>query len=243
MILLNIISRRDITFAEEFYLGAILKKILILIITFICMSFSINAQIMHLEIGAANYSADSGTSRERFLILEDTAEKLIEEFGPSGTIYLNDIDESGLDFAKAHLDSWLFEEGYTEINVEVIVGDYTKTDFPRVKTAHMKNPDYTQLPTGIDKNIASLENREVLDALERLALNSEGGLIITSEYNTIMSPENWPLSNSNFKKTGKLGFAYYAANYVEGDGFWEAPREYIIKPFKGSCDNYMRVFL
>jgi hypothetical protein len=190
-------------------------------------------KIRHLEIGAANYSAKGGNAKERFLILEKTAKNLIASYGAIGTIYLNDIDESGLEMAKTHLSAHLLNRGYSKIDVVAILGDYTEIDLPFIKTAHMKNPDYTQLPTGPDKDINSTTNKKVLSALDKIALKSETGLFITSEYEILLRPENWPLRNSDFVPTGRIGLAYYAANHKDGDGYMDAPKEYHIKPKNG----------
>lgn len=68
-----------------------------------------------------------GNHSNRFLILEQTTERLIQQYGPSGIIYLNDYKEPELDKAIAHLEKWLADHHYTKIKLVRLPGDYTKS--------------------------------------------------------------------------------------------------------------------
>jgi hypothetical protein len=136
------------------------------------------AQISHLELGAANYGAEYGEGAKRFEILEHTVLDLIKNYGPRGVIYLNDIDRSGLNLAVDHLAKWLTEKGLVDISIVSLLGDYSRIRLPEVKSAHLSNPGADQLPSAW----AGIFNHHIVRDLERVALQSETGLKITSYF-------------------------------------------------------------
>ena len=200
------------------------------------ISVTSKGEILHLEIGAANYSASVGNSPFRFRILEDTVEKLIAEYGVKGTIYLNDIDESGLALATSHLKNWLQSRNYNYIHVIELKGDFLNVEFLKVKTAHMKNPDYRLLPFGESDDPDSIINKNLFNKMDEIAELSETGLIITTDYDWFMN-RNWRLNSSRLVKTGRIGFAYYASNFEPGNAFMDGPREYLIQSLKTICSQ------
>ena len=143
------------------------------------------AQILHLELGAANYSSEYGQAEERFAVLEYRMEKLIARYGASGTIYLNDVNGEGLQEAVAHSQQWLSDHGYNEIKVIPIEGNYERRaifeDLPKVTTATLANPQHEQLPSGTSP-VSIGFNRRVTLGLLHLAAQSATGLEIHTHF-------------------------------------------------------------
>lgn len=141
-----------------------------------------HSEISHLELGAANYYADSGDHPDRFKILELTVQDLIAKYGESGTIYLNDIIPEGLMLACGHLREWLELHRYSKIQVIPLVGNYFEIDLPIVKTAHLSNPDFDQLPVFDRFSVidAAKLNARMTRRLEEISDLSETGLTITT---------------------------------------------------------------
>ena len=129
----------------------------------------------------------------------------------------------------------LLKVGFNNITVLALHGSYLELNFPKVNTAHMKNPDYTQLP-----NSSSPSNSRLIEILEQIAYNSKEGLMITSDYKDLMNKKNWPLKDSQLVKTGNTGLAYYASNYKNGDGYMKDPREYYIHSNKKLCKLFFK---
>jgi hypothetical protein len=213
-----------------------IRRILEIYFIFLLIPLIAEGEILHLEIGAANYSASDGNSPYRFRILDDTLEKLIAEYGEKGTIYLNDIDESGLALAASHLNDWLRARNYTDIQILQVKGDFLKVEFSKVKTAHMKNPDYRQLPFGESEDPDSAINKKLFQRLEDISELSETGLVITTDYDWFMD-RNWKLTRSYLLRTGRTGFGYYPSNFEPGNSFMVGPREYLIRSKTLACSQ------
>ena len=182
--------------------------------------------IVHLELGAANYQAqDEGRPNypKRWHILEKTFERLIEKYGPSGKIYLNDLDQTGLEEVVEFSKKWLAERGYDRIEIVELVGDYNLIQLPsRVKTAHLSHPAPGQL-TGfgyetVDYLGISNWGKHTVRTYIRIAQGSETGLKITTLYTA--KPMNLiprlreivtQYGNDEIKlvETGKIGLGYY----------------------------------
>jgi len=133
------------------------------------------AEISHLELGAANYSAEEGNDPKRFLTLERTTRKLIRMFGREGIIYLNDIDPSGLTLCAEHMRNWLQERGYENVRIVELPGNYTQIELPKVKTALLNHPDTSQI------------NRR---DLRRVAEFSETGLTVITGHRDLYTHNN-----------------------------------------------------
>ena len=65
------------------------------------------AEILHLELGVANYGPANGTSSNRFKVMDETLSDLVARYGSFGTIYLNDINPEGLNLSVEHANAWL----------------------------------------------------------------------------------------------------------------------------------------
>ncbi len=122
---------------------------------------SAHGDILHLELGAANYSMKYPNGQGRFSVLESKARELIATHGPNGIIYLNDYFPDGLNLAANHLRAL-----FTSLGVNILVielpGDYRNIVLPHVKTARLANPGAEQI-----SSISTLEN---LAALSRTGL-------------------------------------------------------------------------
>lgn len=166
-------------------------------------------QISHLEIGAANYSGK--TSEKRFFVLESTLTDLIHRFGPTGVVYLNDIDTKGLNEAVAHANSWLDARGLKEIQIVALPGDSNSIEVPKVKTANLTNPGRSQLPGvefGLEASIKTVE------ALETIAQKSETGLRISTYFWDGISSgmrilDSMVSEDSSLYRSNKKGLPYY----------------------------------
>ncbi len=162
------------------------KKIKILFFLLIILtSFGVKSQILHLELGVANYSpSDDDDINAKFKILIDTVESLIDDYGAEGTIYINDYILDGLNEAAEYLKKYLNDRGEHKIEVITLFGDYNEIEFPFVRTAHLKNPGFRQLPN-MDSDITSNELK--LNTLKKISEKSESGLQLTSYFYT----EGW----------------------------------------------------
>lgn len=169
-------------------------KICVLFIVF--FSIEVLGEVLHLELGAANYGAEalSSDARDlRFKVLTRTVEELVETYGVRGIIYLSDVDLSGLTYAEHYLKDWLQEKGLLELKVESLPGDYRLISLPRVTTMYLNNPMLAQMPALPDSNqVLRTEqkfthprktdptfrehNEFVADDLVRLARLSETGI-------------------------------------------------------------------
>lgn len=172
-----------------------------------------DAAIRHLELGAANYSPRLGSSPEKFRYLEEVVADLVEVFGPSGVIYLNDMDEDGLELASSHLSAWLQARGLTKIEVRSLAGNYFEIDFEPVTTANLSNPGINQLLGFMPTDAMSPARRKEKfqknrDSLERLASVSETGLTIISYYREAVEALMKTAQSVRVESTGAYGYHY-----------------------------------
>lgn len=170
---------------------------------------SASAEILHLELGVANYGPKGHQTVDRFKVLDETLADLVAQYGKSGTIYLNDIDGGGLELAVSHAKDWLSERGLQDISIKPLPGDYTKIPLPSVKSAHLSNPGQMQVPMA---KRPEHENEAIVFHLERIASHSESGLRISSYYRHPL-PDHMGLlgklaRSSVFLETGQDGYAY-----------------------------------
>lgn len=193
------------------------------------------ADILHLELGAANYSEKDGDNLRRFDVLGREFQKLVGLYGEQGTVYLNDIDESGLQKAVTYARQWFGDRHY-QVEIVPLAGDYTKIQLPFVKSMTLNNPGYDQLPVPefhtMREESKRIHNRALVEKFETLSDHSETGLKITSYYNEPAYPAmnefpKW-VKRSEFVLTGEL-----APEYVGPAGqrtSSRAPAVYYLKP-------------
>lgn len=190
------------------------------------------AQILHLELGAANYAAVDLSREEenrRFEALRLTVRQLASEYGATGTIYLNDKDETGLAFAANHLRAWLRDLRWNSIKVVTLPGNYNSIELPEVKTLSMNNPDRTQVlwqndrgVYGSDPSLVPLPgqtltttrdyNDEIARQLLRLAARSATGLRINTYYQEAMERLSERLVPGSLEVLPEPAVRYYDAH-------------------------------
>lgn len=164
-----------------------MKPWLFALLAVLCFAFGpiAGAEILHTEFGVANYNSYRyGNSERRFTVLAKTMSRLVEQFGPTGTIYLNDIDPVGLAEAFMFAKRWVSEHG-VQIKLVALPGDYARIALPFVKTAHLTNPESDQLG---DPFVDIEVSQDRVRVLENLAATSQSGLKITTYFNS--GPQN-----------------------------------------------------
>ena len=213
---------------------------------------SVWAHIAHLELGAANYGDEYGTSENQLKVLEDTFTDLITAYGPRGVIYINDIDPRGVDLTVKHMNKWLAEKGISEIQLIALPGDYNKILIPDVTSAHLSNPGRDQLPSALATRTS---NKNTVSHLERIASHSKTGLKITTYFHN--GPKN-PINllqkySSNFviEFVEDSGYEYFTP---EGE-YWRAAysnnrvtigsktHTYIFRKPKNLCEKWVAKIL
>lgn len=158
--------------------------------------------ILHLELGAANYHTPNqqAPTTKKFKVLELIALELVELYGPRGVIYLNDRNTQGLQAAESHLRAFLDARGYTEVTIQLRPGDFNKIELPRVKSMNLTNPGRSMLPSygdpifemlmemelemnpKIEATLEHLANNETVKNLTRLARKSQTGVAINTYF-------------------------------------------------------------
>ena len=194
------------------------------------------ADLLHIELGAANYDSYSShkeDSPKRFEVLKKTLEDLVTQYGKKGTIYLNDIIPEGLELAMNFAKSWAQAQGYAEIKFIPLLGDYMQMELPKVKSLHLTNPTWLQLPN----QTYPQDRKKLTRVLEKVASSSESGLVITTYFLNEMRYLNQNLSSSyQFIQTQKKGYQYF---YSSGeDPGYGKPDVFIIKPKATSCPSF-----
>ncbi len=115
---------------------------------------------LHLELGAGNYGEkgdpqDHRTTRPfdpfvQYRVLFNTVDQLIERYGPSGIIVLNDSNIHSLRYAAEQLRLYNEIRGYDRIEIDTIRGNYFNLNPKNLlesysrktfDTIHLKNPD------------------------------------------------------------------------------------------------------
>lgn len=217
---------------------------------FIWVASAAEAQILHLELGAANYEADAGDHPTRFLVLEQTVTDLIQKYGNSGTIYLSDAHEDGLELAGKHLEKWLQTQGQSQIKVILLPGNYLDMELPHVKTTHLTNPDADQLPTHDIQEI----NDYIIKNLQKIAENSETGLLITTYFTEKPFDHIWTLPDFlgegyELKEVKSSGYIYHfptgqtlddlksEGNRMAMDFVSSESRSFVLKKISKACQE------
>lgn len=102
--------------------------------------FSTEHPWTHIEYGAGNRYKNYTLTQEGYGILFKTLERLVEEYGPWGIFYVNDVDNESARVAAFFLKRFAIQNGWEDIQVQVLVGDIMTINPPRTDTAHFKNP-------------------------------------------------------------------------------------------------------
>lgn len=133
--------------------------------------------ILHLELGAANYGISEYESPLEYPSPElqlgslvHTLDELVQEFGPRGAFFINDLRKDDTRYAANFLARYAASQGLRDIEVIPKHGSYFKIRPPKVKTMHLKHPD------------PSMHKPKNIKHLQRLATYSETGLELTIWY-------------------------------------------------------------
>ncbi|MEK7070214.1 MAG: hypothetical protein AAB966_00230 [Patescibacteria group bacterium] len=190
------------------------------------------SDVLHLELGAANHTSvyNNKDSPIRFSVLDKTLQDITETYGSKGTIFLNDVDPDGLKLAVLFAKSWVTDRGYSRIKIIPILGDYTKVDLPNVKSLHLTNPFWTQLP---NKKYPE-KIKSTTESLERIAALSESGLVITTYFtNEMIHLKQFISPTSTLKNAKKNGYRYYFPGGQ--DPGYADPKVFVLKSKGISC--------
>jgi hypothetical protein len=136
-------------------------------------------QWTHLELGAANYGLEGINSKKaghenQLQPLYKTIDQLINQHGPNGTIFLNDLKLEQCEFARGKLQNYI-KSSYpnSAIRVGIVAKDYTLINIPddlkvaELTSVHMKNPDIHQLESAVmDHNWI----KKVLDSAKQFVI-------------------------------------------------------------------------
>jgi hypothetical protein len=103
-----------------------------------------NAPWIHIEYAAGNYgnSVVFGNlfRRSNYDILHKTLELLVQERGPKGIFYVNDLIEPWAQLAAVSLHKFAVARGWSAVEIRVLSGDICQIELPHSDTAHLKNP-------------------------------------------------------------------------------------------------------
>lgn len=194
------IERFNMTFPHS-------KIFLILFLFSFFIPINSKAEILHLELGAANHW---GNRPDRFLMLDAVLNDLVERHGTTGIIYLNDLEErkSDLNQAARYVSKWLRERNIRDVKVVKIPRDIRFLEIPsELNSASLNNPTPEMLA-----------NPELKEVFERIAYISKSGLRISSAYFEPMRSFGSTLSFSRLIETGQRGYRYYWPYESEGSG-------------------------
>lgn len=80
----------------------------------------------------------------QYLVLFQTLDKLVNKYGPKGIFHVNDLYDSYAAYAAYYLTKYAYAQGYSEIKIETIPGDYTKI-LPQKSLAQYNKTFYDSL--------------------------------------------------------------------------------------------------
>ena len=187
------------------------------------------ARISHLELGVANIVPGYvGTAPDqRFLILRRVGRDLINRYGKTGVIYLNDVDRRGLAQAAAYMREWLDSVDAREVEVFTLPGDYGRIALPPVTTINLNNPSHEQLPRSPSED----RDVEIARRLEKIARHSRTGLRINTYFYDDMRYLGRLLSpGAKLEETGERPYPYiYPDGRTASEVFWAADEEKVYR--------------
>lgn len=200
-----------------------------MLLLFSCCFGSAHAQISHLEVGGANLSTLPRLPYSQFRVLENEFGRLIKIYGTNGVIYLNDSDRKGLAQVVAFAKRWMLDQGYPEIKIIPLLGDYNKIELPEVTTASLNNPGLPQLTERMNVLIGPA----LVPGLERIAKHSRTGLRISSQFYTGVSSAvtrlKDQLSNEfEWVDTGEFG-SDYISNHFNYQKYHPRPKVFVLQ--------------
>lgn len=165
-----------------------------------CQDRSCKPEWRHLELGAANYDLESDgcyANEKQHTLLFRTIDEKIASLGPKGILYLNDLDEKGLNRAALSAEKYIKNKHpCCRIAVRTILGSYYNCPLPqeRLNSIHLKNPERYVLES-------FLYNHE--ERIRRLTDMTDQFLINTAYFKEISAV--WGLE---FKHVGSDRYVY-----------------------------------
>jgi len=138
---------------------------------------------------------------EQYGILFWTLDQLVERYGEKGIFHVNDLYEEYALFGVEKIQEYALSQGYLEVLIEPVVGDYQNIDaratlskhgVKKYDSVHLKNPEVSFYHYGIDGDcfFASEEScQQTRDLLQKLANLSKTGLFLFIVYNEYFVPE------------------------------------------------------
>ncbi|MES2503717.1 MAG: hypothetical protein V4534_02445 [Myxococcota bacterium] len=161
----------------------------------------------------------------QYKVLFDTLDGLIKRHGhDDGTFYVNDLFSDYAEFAAARLSEYAQQQGHKNLKIEVIAGDYEKTEFPGAPydSVHLKNAEVSFYHDQMDGDEMSSTEQSIDAArrvLQKLANLSKDGLYFNVVFHSSFIPENEMkamVSGEFYQETQNWPRFYYY--FPEGQG-------------------------
>ncbi len=139
--------------------------------------------------------------RQQFSVLFWTLDEMVKRHGPKGVFHVNDLLPSYAQVAADALSDYAETQGYNQVQIEVIGGDYNfinaehtlkRLKLKRYDSVHLKNPEISFFTYKLDGNevISSPDSRrQGRMLLQKFANLSRTGLIFFALKGTRFIPE------------------------------------------------------
>ncbi len=183
---------------------------------------------VHIELGAGNYGPKGGegvkAGPDQYLNLYRALESMIRTKGESGVIYINDYDRTAADFAASQLRNYCKKHNYSEIEVRVLVGDYTTLALPQADTIHLRYPEPSLFSDPV----------KMSPVLQRIANHAKQGLEVTTYAENFFN--EYQNRGLRIKITDRNPLPYLnpaGIAHVDGDGYIPPSRTYLIHRTSG----------
>lgn len=175
------------------------------------------------EYGAANYGRSEGQHPTRYQRLLETVDAIVEQHGPRGTVFLNDIHD--LTDARRAVIEHAKAKGW-QIDVQLRPGDMTKIELPHADFAHLSYPQRSMIDSGL---------------VARLSRSADV-LVVRTEFRSEIGQALAKLSPREFVAREHPN---EVAGYIHAEGFLHRPaRIYVVKhgrargPFSGLRERW-----
>ena len=87
---------------------------------------------------------------DQYAVLFWTLDELVKRYGEEGTFYVNDLFPDYAEYAAMQLALYAEQQGYDQINVETLPGDYQSLEGRTFDSVHLKNPEISLFYEGMD---------------------------------------------------------------------------------------------
>jgi len=137
------------------------------------------------EMGRGDYNPE-----EQYGVLFWTLDELVKRQGPIGVFHVNDLCDRYALFAAEKLSQYAQQQGYDQVVIEAVPGDYLWLDAKqtlaqygkdRYSTVHLKNPEFSLYYDTLDGNelhTSAASRAKTRQMLQNLANLSESGLFL-----------------------------------------------------------------